>query len=363
MIIRSWKDGRWPVSYAEAPHVVTWEITRACQLHCRHCRASAIRHRNPEELRFEESLSVLDDLVQGFHRPPILVLTGGDPLERPDLDDLIRAAVERRLVTAVAPSVTPRLSEAVVARWADIGVHAVSLSLDGVDAATHDGFRGVRGTFDRTLQMAAAVRDAGLSLQINSSVARQTVHQLRAMARLVDDLGVASWEIFFVIPTGRARVLDALDAAGIEEALAWLADYRPSRPFRITAVGAPQWVRVRHQRTPAASLPPAAAREARGFAFIDHRGEVYPSGYLPVTAGNVRERPLSQIYRESVLFTSLRDPAQLDDACGACAYAELCGGSRARAYAMTGNLYAADPGCVRVGWPTEGMSPASGLHG
>ena len=351
------------MSYADAPHVVTWEVTRACQLHCRHCRASAIRHRNPDELIFSEALSVLDDLAQGFSRPPILVLTGGDPLERPDLDDLIRAAVSRRLVTAVAPSVTPLLTEAVVTRWAELGVHSVSLSLDGVDAATHDGFRGVRGTFERTIQMAEAVRDAGLRLQINSSLARQTVHQLQPMAELVDNLGVASWEIFVVIPTGRARVMDALDSQGIEEALSWLAGYLRSRPFRITVVGAPQWVRVRAERTPAAGRPAPAAREARGFAFIDHRGEVYPSGYLPVTGGNVRERPLSEIYRDSPLFSSLRDPAQLDDACGLCEYAEICGGSRARAYAMTGNVYAADPGCVRVGWPGAGTAPATEVHG
>lgn len=339
-------QGTETVSYAEAPHVVTWEVTRACELHCRHCRARAIPHRDPDELTLPEMLPVLDDLAQGFGHPPILVLTGGDPLERPDLDGIIRAARERRLITSLAPSVTPKLTDEVVHHWADLGVQSVSLSLDGVDAATHDRFRGMRGTFDRTLEMAKAIRAAGLKLQINSSIAQQTVDQLARMAALVDDLGVSSWELFVVIPTGRARVMDALSASEIEDVLAWLADFTPSRPFRITVVGAPQWVRVRHEKHPDSPPLRPGAREARGFAFISHQGEVYPSGYLPVTAGNVRERPLSEIYRESSLFQSLRDPAQFDGRCGKCPYAAVCGGSRARAYAVTGQLLASDPGCV-----------------
>lgn len=332
------------MNYAESPHVVTWEITRACQLHCRHCRARAIPRRDAGELTLAEITPVLDDLAHNFARAPILVLTGGDPLERPDLDDLIGAAVSRGLVTAIAPSVTPKLTEAVLAHWKSLGVHSVSLSLDGVEAETHDRFRGVRGTYERTLEMADAAVRLGLALQINTSISQQTLSQIPAMASLVEFLQVTSWELFFVIPTGRARVMDALSAEQIEQVLQWLAAFAPQQAFRVTTVGAPQWSRVLHAHRPDRPIR-TVAREARGFAFIDHRGHVFPSGYLPVSAGHVRHQAFSQIYRESGLFQRLRNPAEFQGACGTCLYREACGGSRARAYAVTGSLAASDPGC------------------
>lgn len=332
------------IAYENGPHVVTWELTRACQLHCRHCRAQAIPRRNPGELALDEMLPVLDDLAQGFTRPPVLVLTGGDPLERPDLDLIIKAARGRGLTVAVAPSVTPNLTPEVIHRWKTLGVHAVSLSIDGPTAEIHDRFRGFRGTFDRSLAIAKAITDEGIALQINTSVGRQTVDQLPLMGDLVRRLEASSWEVFFVIPTGRARLEDALSAEEIEKALHWLADWKETFPFRVTTVGAPQWVRILHAHHP--EMPPhVIAREARGFAFIDHRGEVYPNGYLPISAGNVRHTPLSRLYRESPLFRSLRDSSRFLGGCGTCDYRDTCGGSRARAYAVTGNPLGADPGC------------------
>ncbi|MCY0898483.1 MAG: radical SAM protein [Firmicutes bacterium] len=335
------------MSYDDAPHVVTWELTRACQLHCRHCRAQAIPRRHPQELTLDDMLPVLDDLATQFERPPILVFTGGDPLERPDLEAIIGQAVSRRLITALAPSVTPRLTPLVLQQWHDLGVHSVSLSLDGADAPTHDKFRGVRNTFVRTVEMAHEVVRRGLALQINTSVSRQTVEQIPAMAKLVEALGAQSWELFFVIPTGRARLQDTLGSQEIEEVLRWLTRFQPHRPMRVTTVGAPQWARVRHEANPL-EPPRVVAREARGFAFIDHVGEVYPSGYLPVSGGNVRRTPFSAIYRHSPLFQQLRDPDHLNGPCGHCAYRHECGGSRARAYAVTQNLVASDPGCLRA---------------
>lgn len=331
----------------EAPHVITWELTRACQLHCRHCRAKAIPRRDPAELSLDEISTVLDDLTLGFPHPPIVVFTGGDPLERFDLPDIIKAAVSRGLVTAVAPSVTPKLTVSATKMWRDLGVHSISLSLDGVDAPTHDGFRGVRGTFDRTVTMAEAVVNQGTHLQINTAISPYTVHQVPQMASLVQFLGVSSWELFFVIPTGRARTVDALDAEQIERVLEWLAEFAPRQHFRVTVVGAPQWTRVRHQAVPGTGMR-TIAREARGFAFIDHRGEVFPSGYLPVSAGNVRSSAFSQIYLDSELFQNLRDAKRFRGACGSCEYREVCGGSRARAFALTGDVFASDPGCPRT---------------
>ncbi|MDA8194844.1 MAG: radical SAM protein [Thermaerobacter sp.] len=326
------------------PRVVTWEITRACQLHCQHCRAEAIVTRNPQELSYDQMMPVLDDMMEAFDVPPILVYTGGDPLERQDLDDLIRAAVVRGFPTAVAPSVTDRLTEEVIWRWQDLGVRAVSLSLDGPTAQVHDQFRGVPGTYDRTLEMADAIVRSGMMLQINTSVAQSTRSHLVMTGDLVRFLGANAWELFFVIPTGRAMVADAPTADDIEQVLSWLAHWAEGSRMRITTVGAPQWVRVR-QELGAGRAPRVVVREARGFAFIDHLGQVFPSGYLPVAAGSVASEPFSRIYRDSPLFQQLRNPACFEGRCGTCDFAALCGGSRARAYAVTGNVLAEDPGC------------------
>jgi radical SAM protein with 4Fe4S-binding SPASM domain len=332
------------MNYADGPHVVTWELTRACQLHCRHCRARAIPRRDARELTWEEMLPVLDDIAQAFSHPPIMVFTGGDPLERPDLSLIIRSALNRRLTVALAPSVTPHLTTSVIQQWQELGVHAVSLSLDGPTADIHDKFRGFRGTFDRSLAIAKALRDSGMRLQINTSVGRQTVDRLAEMGQLVKDLGAQSWELFYVIPTGRARPEDTLTADEIEASLRWLAQWATTFPFRVTTVGAPQWIRIQHEQDPARPLRPIA-REARGFAFIDHHGEVYPNGYLPLSAGSVRTTRFSAIYRESPLFRALRNPDQLKGGCGSCRYREFCGGSRARAYALMHDPLAPDPGC------------------
>ncbi len=333
--------------YEQSPHVVTWEVTRACQLHCRHCRARAIPRRDEHELSLPEMLGVFADLKNQFQHPPILVFTGGDPLERPDLDNMITEARAQQLIVAIAPSVTAKLDHEVIHQWKQLGVHAVSLSLDGVDAAVHDAYRGVKGTFTRTMEMAEVVVKEGLSLQINTAISQHTLDHVRPMSRLVRSLGASSWELFFVIPTGRARIIDTLRPDQIEGVLQWVARWAPEQSFRVTTVGAPQWSRVLHQHQP--DRPPrTVAREARGFAFIDHQGKVYPSGYLPVVAGDLHEQKFSEIYRHSELFQLLRNPDRLTGTCSLCQYRTTCGGSRARAYAVTGNLMADDPGCVMV---------------
>jgi radical SAM protein with 4Fe4S-binding SPASM domain len=330
--------------WEEAPHLVMWEVTRACGLHCRHCRARAIPHREPGELTLRQIGTVLDDLAR-FSPRPTLIVTGGDPLEREDLAGIITAAVTRHFSVAMAPSVTPRLSAQVIAEWARLGVRAVSLSLDGPTSEIHDRYRGVVGTFAATLRMAQAVRDAGLHLQINTAVAPFTVEGLPAMAELVTRLGVSSWEVFFVIPTGRARPGEMVDAGDQERWLHWLGEYRATVPFRVTAVGAPQFKRVTEGAAALAPTAHPAVREAQGMMFINYRGEVYPSGYMPLSAGNVLDQGPYEIYRKSDLFRGLRDPNRLEGRCGTCAYRRVCGGSRARAYALTGNPWAEDPNC------------------
>ncbi len=332
--------------FAEAPFLVTWELTRACALHCRHCRAAAIPDRNPGELSTAEAHRLLEQFASLRPHPPFIVLTGGDATERPDLSSIIERSISLGLTTDVAPSVTPRLTEETIAAWSRQGVHTVSISLDGPTAETHDRFRGVPGTFAASVRAARAIVEHGLQLQVNTSICPETVGGLEAMANLVAEIGARRWEVFFVIGTGRARELAALSADETEAALTWLARHAPSAPYRLTTVAAPQYRRVREQLGP--SRAPSGVpviKEGRGFAFVDHMGNVAPNGYLPLAAGNVRSEPFSEIYRFSPLFRVLRDARRLRGRCGRCSYREVCGGSRARAYADTGDILAEDPAC------------------
>lgn len=332
--------------FAEAPFLVTWELTRACALRCRHCRADAIPDRAPGELDTREVEKTLEELAGLRPRAPTIIFTGGDPAERPDLTEIVERSVGLGLSTAIAPSVTPRLTEALIAGWAREGVRTVSISLDGPTANDHDRFRGVPGTFAASLLAARCIVDHGIQLQINTSICRETVSGLDAMAALASELGAQRWELFFVVPTGRARVLTPLSAEETESILRWLAGFSPTAPYRMTAVAAPQFRRVRAERaTSGRDLGGPSIKEGRGFAFIDHLGNIAPNGYLPLAAGNVRTEPFAAVYRDSPLFRVLRDAGQLRGRCGRCPYRDLCGGSRARAYAMTGDILAEDPAC------------------
>ena len=337
------------IDLSREPHVVTWEVTRACQLHCKHCRARAIRHRNPEELTAQEFGPVLEDIRHNFAHPPVMVFTGGDPLERDDLDDILLQSINLGLSTAVAPSVTPKLTPDVIEHWKSLGVSSVSLSIDGPVSEVHDKFRGTKGVLERTLDIAHAITENDLRLQVNTSVGTDTVSYLPAMLELVTVLKVTSWELFFIIPTGRARVDQCLNARATEQTLEWLADVAETSPFRVTSVGAPQYNRILATRHPLVHAGRLAVKEARGFAFIDHTGLVYPSGYLPLPAGSVRKEPFTSIYRNSQLFQDLRNPELLEGHCRECDFSLACGGSRARAFAVTGDLFAEDPACFAVG--------------
>ena len=332
--------------FGKVPMLVAWELTRACALKCRHCRATAIPGRNPGELGLADISRVLEELANLRPHRPVMIFTGGDPTERPDLSEILRRSISLGLVTAVSPSVTPRLTEEVIAAWARLGVHTVSISIDGPSSEVHDRFRGVPGTFDASLTAARSVVAHGLQLQVNTSISSETPGSFESMAGLVRDLGARRWELFFVIGTGRARELPSLSADDTESALDWLARHAPTAPYRITTVAAPQFRRVREALTGGAPHPEGpAVKEGRGFAFIDHLGNVAPNGYLPLAAGNVRSETFSAIYQESPLFRVLRDASRLRGRCGRCPFREVCGGSRARAYAVTGDILAEDPAC------------------
>lgn len=358
----------------EQPFIVIWEVTRACDLVCVHCRADAITQRHPAELTTTEGERLLDDLATFGPPRPLVVLTGGDPFTRDDLEHMVEHGTSRGLSMALSPSVTPRLTSTRLTRLRDAGARAVSLSLDGATAATHDGFRGVEGVFEATLQAARLVRRLGLRLQINTTVTQQTVAELPDALRQVRCLDAALWSVFFLVPTGRGSNLDALDATDTEDVLHWLHDV--SRLVAIKTTEAPHYRRVVLQRGPQppapgttgplyaelrgrcadlleggihprrrAARPPLDVNAGKGFVFIDHIGAVYPSGFLPVSVGSVRHRPITDLYRTAPLLRRLRDPDTLTGRCGNCEFRHVCGGSRSRAFAMTGNPHAEDPAC------------------
>lgn len=335
---------RLPADLDRQPIVVAWETTRACPYRCAHCRADARPLPQPGQLDEGEALDLVDRLEP--FAGSILVLTGGDPLLRPDLEEIVSRARSRGLRVALTPAATPRVTEQRLASLRRAGVGQVALSVDGASAASHDGLRALPGSFDRTLRILGRARGLGFPLQVNTTITRRNVGEIAAMARLVADSGAAVWSVFFLVPTGRGRRSDLLTPHGHERAWRQLARMWGETPFRIKVTAAPPFRRVLAQSGRAAGPDAGQANDAKGFMFISHDGEVCPSGFLPISAGNVRHDSPVDLYRDSPLFRSLRDPARLRGRCGDCAYATACSGSRARAYALGGDPLGEDPTCI-----------------
>ncbi|HEX8792433.1 MAG TPA: TIGR04053 family radical SAM/SPASM domain-containing protein [Polyangiaceae bacterium] len=336
--------------FDQAPRRIYWEVTRACALACRHCRADASPSPDPCELSPEEGLQLLDRIAAFGAPRPHVIFTGGDPLERADLFELIAYARSRGLGVSVSPSATPKLTPAVIRRFRDAGVEAISLSIDRTTAEDHDALRGVEGCAERTIAAALAAREAGLPLQVNTLVAAETVDDMPGIYRLACDLGAARWSLFFLVSVGRGTVLQPIDAQRAEKLLGWLADLPREQggPF-VTTTEAPHFRRVLLERR---SLPQVATaragfgiRDGNGVLFVSHTGYVSPSGFLPVAAGNVRREDIVGIYRSSPMFVSLRDARSFHGRCGMCEYHAMCGGSRARAWAASEDILAEDPLC------------------
>jgi radical SAM protein len=349
--------------------LVFWETTRACLLACRHCRASATAKAPPGQLTTTEGYALIDQ-VAGFGRPyPILVLTGGDCLLRPDLFDLVGYAVSRGIPVCLSPSVTPLLDAAMIGRIARSGVRAVSVSLDGARAPTHDGIRGIAGHFDKTVAAMAQLADAGVTVQVNTTVMGHNAAELPAIAALLAAVGAHIWEVFFLVQVGRGTTAAALSPAGHEDVCHFLYD-ASGYGFIVRTVEAPFFrriVKARRAGAPAPNSPlyqtlsadlsgllgpatgrpsahTAPTRDGKGIVFIAHDGQVYPAGFLPLALGGIRTEPLAEIYRNDPLLRSIR-AARFTGRCGTCEYADLCGGSRARAYAATGDPLGEDPAC------------------
>lgn len=341
--------------FDHSPMVVFYEITRACNLKCVHCRAEAQPRRDPGELSTGLAKGLIRQLTQ-FPKPPLLVLTGGDPIKRRDVFDLVEASVGAGLVTAMSPSATPLVSTEVVQRLKEAGLHRLAVSLDGADAETHDGFRRVPGSFGRTLRIIADAKACGLPVQINTTIARHNVHQVDAMAELIaresHGSGISLWSVFFLVPTGRALPEQRITAAEFEQVFAKLRDQSRRMPYAIKTTEAPHYRRFLLQNLPVqAGAAPAGPRivgtnDGRGVMFIGHTGEIYPSGFLPICCGRFPLDSVVRVYQEAALFRALRDSDRLKGKCGSCDFRRLCGGSRARAYALTGDPLAAEPDCA-----------------
>jgi len=366
----------------DRPFMIIWETTHACDLACRHCRAEAIPEHDPLSLTYEEAKRLLDQ-VDSFGKPrPIFIFTGGDPFKRIDLFDLLAYGNELGLAMAVSPSGTPLLNEANLRRVKENGGKAISLSIDGSTPERHDDFRQVPGSFALTTNGWKIARTIGLKLQLNTTVTRYNLEDLPEIFRLVLDYGAMTWSLFFLVPTGRGKAEDEVSPAEYEAVMHFLYDC--SKYISAKTTEGHHYKRVVLQRSildekglavedyfdlhpiyyqlrdellnivtehglqPKETIfrTPMHINAGNGFVFISRRGDVFPSGFMPVSVGNVREKSLVDIYREAPLFNALRNPGQLEGRCGLCEFVGVCGGSRSRAYAVTGNPLAEEPFCT-----------------
>jgi radical SAM protein len=343
--------------YKTAPLNVYWEMTIACDLACKHCRADAIQHRDALELNSEEARRFMRDVAS---MGSMLILTGGDPMKRPDLFELIGYARQIKLPVSITPSTTPTLTREVVQRFKELGVAAMGISLDGPNAAVHDSFRGVVGTFERSMSALEWAAEFRIPVQVNTTVTRETLPHLQAMYELLRDRAsppVRRWSLFLLVPVGRGVDLGIPEASEVEELFKWVYETSSEAPFHISTVEAPHYRRYWIQRKSEEGMGSEdisrlakrmgfGIRDGNGVIFVSHRGDVFPAGFLPhPKLGNVRVTPLSEIYRASPYLLRLRDMDRLRGKCRECEFRWACGGSRARAYGMTGDSMGSDPFC------------------
>ncbi|HSB74595.1 MAG TPA: TIGR04053 family radical SAM/SPASM domain-containing protein [Terriglobales bacterium] len=354
------------VDFNETPFIVIWEVTQACDLACVHCRASAQPHRNPFELSSAEARALIDQVAE--LRAPVFVLTGGDPLKRPDIYDLVEYATGRGVRISLTPSATPLLTREALLKLQASGLARLAISLDGPTAAIHDAFRRVPGSYDWTLRAVRWAREIGLPAQINTTITRHNLEQLDDIIALLETLDIVLWSVFFLVPTGRGQSIDLISAEEFEQVFEKLYQTSQRVKFDIKSTEAQHYRRFLLQKRTAArrggepeaalakvfgatsadgiGRAPRGINDGKGFVFVSHMGEVFPSGFLPVSAGNIRKHSLAELYRRSPLFVALRDSANLKGKCGVCEFREVCGGSRARAYAVSGDMFGEEPNCV-----------------
>lgn len=368
------------------PFMVIWETTQACDLACKHCRAESHPEHDPNELSYVEGKKLIDQILEFGTPNPMFVMTGGDPFKRDDIFELTEYAAQRGLPVALSPSGTPLLNSKSLERIQEAGCKAISLSLDGSNAEIHDTFRGVPGSFNWTVNGWKTARELGLKIQINTTVTRYNLYDLPDIFGLVREIGAMTWSVFFLVPTGRGLKEDEISPDEYEAVMHFL--YDASKFIGLKTTEGHHYKRVVLQRAylekynlpvedyfplngvytslmdrlaeVVASQPDAQpARDhirrtpmhinaADGFVFVSLLGEVFPSGYLPMSGGNILNTSLKDIYQNSPMFQSLRNKEDLKGRCGKCEYNQVCGGSRSRAYAVTGDFLAEEPYCAYV---------------
>lgn len=345
-----------PRDYAKTPLNIYWEMTQACALACRHCRAEAVPHAHPEELTTAEGKALLEQ-IRDFGDPlPQLILTGGDPLARADLFELIDAARALGIGVSITPAATPALTREILVKLKEHGVEGLGLSLDGSTPAAHDGIRGVPGTFDRTMLALQWAKELEIPVQVNTLAAAETAHDAPAIYEILKPFEIARWSLFFLISVGRGKVLQPLPPAEGEKLMQWIFETSRTAPFTVATTEAPSYRRVAIETMRAEGMTGEqmkrstatrgfGIRDGHGIMFVSNTGDICPAGFLPLTAGNIRRDRVADIYRNAPLFQSLHDPNQFEGRCGVCEYRALCGGSRARAYGATGNPLETDPFC------------------
>jgi radical SAM protein len=362
------------LNYDETPFLAIWEITQSCDLACKHCRAAAQPIAHPDELTTAEGKALIDQIAD-MHIP-IFVFTGGDPLKRKDVFELIRYAADKKVSVAVTPSATPLLTREAMFKMKEAGLVRLGISLDGSTPEIHDTFRGLPGAYARTIQAIEWANEAGIPVQVHTTISRHNAHDLDNLCALFEKMAIVMWNVFFLVPVGRGQLDDLLSGEEFEQVFGKIYELSHRVNFQIKTTEAMHYRRyllqnnleerkmghghpgaeagksfeggtpTRDPKTRNMGWATRRVNDGKGFMFISHVGNVYPSGFLPIHAGNIRDTPLADIYRNSPIFKSLRDTSKLEGKCGACEYKEICGGSRARAYALTGDPLAQEPCCI-----------------
>ncbi|MGC8562563.1 MAG: TIGR04053 family radical SAM/SPASM domain-containing protein [Thermoplasmata archaeon] len=361
-----------PIDYNSKPILIFWETTKACDLACKHCRASALLEALPDEMNLEQSLSFVEQ-VKEFGSPyPVLILTGGDIMKKKGLEEILKKSKELGIPASMSPSATPLLNDDAFAMMKRYGVKSLSLSLDGASSDTHDWLRGYIGTFDKTLYLVRKVISEGFTLQINTAVFKRNVHELPQLLKILLDTKVKTWEVFSLIKTGRGIDREDLDPEAYEDVFNYL-EFASRYGISIRTVEAPFFRRILIEREKSeykggylysklvedtvgilgkpGDRPKghtSQTRDGKGIIFVAHNGDVNPSGFLPIKLGNVKEKSIVDIYRYNDTLVKLRDPSNFKGRCGVCEYSDICGGSRSRAYSYYGDIFQEDPRCSYI---------------
>ncbi|MCL4310153.1 MAG: heme b synthase [Actinobacteria bacterium] len=338
------------------PRLVAWEVTRRCNLSCRHCRAAADKGPYPGELSTEKCFQVIDEIVAAGK--PIVILTGGDPMLRENIYEIARYGTEKGLKMVMSPCGT-LLDEANARRLKEAGIDRISLSIDGATAVTHDDFRRVPGAFDEVMRGIEAAKKAGIEFQINTTVTKVNLAELPDILRLAIEVGAVAFHPFLLVPTGRGKELadQELSPEQYEETLNWVYDQRGRLPLNFKPTCAPHYYRILRQREHAAGNKVTVETHGmdamskgclggQGFCFISYQGEVRICGFLDVKCGDLNEQSFGDVWLNSPVFKQMRDLDGYHGRCGYCEYRRFCGGCRARAYEVTGDYLGEEPFCV-----------------